>query len=177
MITAELVREILGSVGVSPERFVIKWASAAEATRYVELITAFTRKIEELGPLGRAEGKDKDDLLLKLRAARSATEAMKLRAGLGKVAREFREEGDYSLDVIQKKVEAKLASTMRSEVSGQEILLRLNRQGPLSVSNLAEKMGLPAEEIADFLSKLGKRGKVSESDGRWMLVRAGEDVI
>jgi len=169
MITAELVREILGSVGVNPERFVIKWASAAEATRYVELITAFTRKIEELGPLGRAEGKDKDDLLLKLRAARSATEAMKLRAGLGKVAGEFREERDYRLDVIKQKLEEKLGPTMKTEVSGQEILLRLGQQGPVALEALAHKVGLSKEETADYLAKFGKKGLVVERDGVWSL--------
>lgn len=174
MVTAELVREVLKEVGVNPERFTIKWASAAEGTRYVELVTTFTRKIEEMGPLGQAEGRDKDDLLLKLQAARSATETMKLRTGLGKVAKDFREEGDYGLDVIKKKVEEKLGPTMRSEVSGQEILLRLNRQGPLSISDLTEKVGLSAKQIADFLTKLGKKGQVSESDGRWMLLKTGE---
>lgn len=177
MVTAELGREILQEVGVNPERFTIEWASAAEGTRYVELVTAFTKKIEQMGPLGQAEGRDRDELMLKLRAARSATEVRKLRAGLGKVAKDFREEGDYSLEVIKQKVEEKLAATMRSGVSGQEIILRLEQQGPLSVSDLAGKVRLSAEEIADFLSKLGKKGKVSESDGRWMLAGSSEETV
>lgn len=169
MVTAELVREILGGVGVNPERFAIDWASAAEGTRYVELITAFTRKIKEMGPLGQAEGKDKDDLLLKLRAAGAATEAMKLRAGLGKVTRDFREEKDYSLDVIKRKVEEKIGLTIRSETSSQEILLRLDRQGPIALEVLADKVGLSREETTDYLTKFGKKGLVVERDGVWSL--------
>jgi hypothetical protein len=176
MITGELVRGILKGSGINPERFTLQWASAAEAPRFMDLITTFTKKIQEMGPLGQAEGIDKEELLLKLHAVRSATEAKKLRTGLGKVAKDFREKGDYSLDVIKKKLEEKLASTVRSEVGGHEIILRLERQGPLSVNDLAGKVGLANEEIAAFLNKLGKKGQVSESDGRWMLTGTGEGV-
>ncbi len=160
---------ILESVGVNPERFTLDWASAAEAPRYVELISSFTRKIEDLGPVGKAEGKDRDDLLVKLSAAKSAIELMKLRAGLGNLAKDFRKEGDYGLEVVRQKVKEKLGATVRSEVGGQEILLRLERQGPLSADDLAGRVGWSSDETAGYLAKLGKKGQVAERNGRWML--------
>ncbi len=168
MITGELIREILKSSGVDPERFSLEWASAAEAPRFTKLITTFTEKIKEMGPLGQAEGIDRDELLLKLRAASSATENMKLRTKFGKLTKDFRDEGDYSADVIKQKVKEKLAAMVKSEVGSKEILVRLE-QGPLSLDDLAGKVNLPAEEIDGFLNKLGKKGHVSESDGRWTL--------
>jgi len=112
MLTAELVQGILKEIGVDPERFSIEWASAAEGTRYVELITAFTKKIKELGPVGHAEQKDAEDLLLKLRAARLATEVRKLRTGLGNLTKQFRKDGSYSPEVVKEKVMQKLRVTL-----------------------------------------------------------------
>jgi predicted Rossmann fold nucleotide-binding protein DprA/Smf involved in DNA uptake len=172
MITGELIREILKSSGVDPERFSLEWASAAEAPRFTKLITTFTEKIKEMGPLGQAEGIDRDELLLKLRAASSASEAMKLRTKFGKLTKGFRDEGDYSADVIKQKVEEKLAGIVKSEVGSKEILVRLE-QGPLSLDDLAGKVNLTAEEIEGFLNKLGKKGHVSASEGRWTLAPTG----
>ncbi len=168
MITEELIREILKSSGVDPERFSLEWASAAEAPRFTELITTFTKKIKEMGPLGQAEGTDRDELLLKLRAASSASAALKVKPRLRALTKGFSAEGDYSADVIKQKVEEKLAGIVKSEVGSQEILVRLE-QGPLSLDDLAGKVNLTAEEIDGFLNKLGKKGHVSESEGRWTL--------
>lgn len=169
MITGELVRAILESVGVNPERFTVDWVSAAEAPRFVSLITSFTKKIKDLGPMGHAEGKDRNDLLIKLSAAKMATGVMKLRAGLGNLAKDFRKEGDYSLETIRRKVGEKLGAIVRSEQGGQEIVLRLERQGTLGVDDLAGRVGLSPDETAAYLAKLGKKGQVSEKDGRWAL--------
>ena len=51
-----LVRKVLEEVGIRTERYDLEWASAAEAPRFVQLITDFTQRIKELGPLGAAEG-------------------------------------------------------------------------------------------------------------------------
>lgn len=154
--------------GVKPERFTIDWASAAEAPRFVDLITSFTRKIEQLGPMGQAEKKDRKDLMIKLSAAKSATLLMKLRAGLGNLAKDFRKEGDYNLDVVKQKVREKLGSTIKSELGSQEIMLRLERQGPLTMADLAGKMGWPEGDIAGYLGKLAKKKQIAEKDGYWM---------
>ncbi len=46
-----LVRDLLGYVGVNPERMELVWVSASEAPRFVEVTKAFTQRIRELGPL------------------------------------------------------------------------------------------------------------------------------
>ncbi len=57
-----LVKRVLEGIGISPARYNLQWASAAEAPRFVKLITEFTKKISELGPLGQAEGIKPDEL-------------------------------------------------------------------------------------------------------------------
>ncbi len=48
-----LVRDLLGYVGVNPERMELVWVSASEAPRFVEVTKAFTQRIRELGPLAQ----------------------------------------------------------------------------------------------------------------------------
>ena len=57
-----LYRRILEHVGLNPERLRIRFMSGAEANVFVESVNDFVKKIKEIGPLGKAEGMDKDTL-------------------------------------------------------------------------------------------------------------------
>ena len=48
-----LLRNLLGYVGINPERLELQWVSASEAPRFVQVTKAFTQKIRELGPLAQ----------------------------------------------------------------------------------------------------------------------------
>ena len=48
-----LLRNLLGYVGINPDRLRLAWVSAAEAPRFVQVTTEFTDKIRELGPLSQ----------------------------------------------------------------------------------------------------------------------------
>jgi len=48
-----LLRNLLGYVGVNPERLELFWVSASEAPRFVQVTKAFTQKIRELGPFAQ----------------------------------------------------------------------------------------------------------------------------
>jgi len=48
-----LLRNLLGYVGINPDRLRLAWVSAAEAPRFVQVTTEFTGKIRELGPLSQ----------------------------------------------------------------------------------------------------------------------------
>jgi len=48
-----LLRNLLGYVGINPDRLRLAWVSAAEAPRFVQVTTEFADKIRELGPLSQ----------------------------------------------------------------------------------------------------------------------------
>ena len=116
ILTGHLVRNIIQHAGVKPERFSLDWASAAEAQLFVELITKFTGRIKELGPLGEAEGIARNELKVRLSAARSAVESHKLRTRIGKLAKELRHIQDYSPDLIEEKMAEKLNEAIIKEM-------------------------------------------------------------
>jgi hypothetical protein len=117
------------NAGVNPERFALEWASAAEAPLYVDLISKFTTRIKEMGPLGKAEGMAWEDLEPKLSAAKAAARSIKLRTRLARLTQDLREEKDYAIDTIEAKLEGKLDHTIRSEMERQESRIRNSEMG------------------------------------------------
>ena len=110
-----LVQKVLTEIGIKPERFNLQWASAAEAPRFVQLITEFTAKIKELGPLGEAEGLSPEELKERLDKALALVSDKKLRVGFGNVTKTLRKEGPAVTEaLIAETVEAKLSKTISS---------------------------------------------------------------
>jgi len=162
----EFVRKILAKIGIDSDRFVLKWASAAEGPRFVKLITDFTAKIKSLGPLRDPEGANKDELQIKLLAARSALEKAKLRTGLGNLTKGFRKEGDYSDQQIKDKVNEKLTKSIGTEIAKNETLVRIQKQGPIAFDELTKKIGVSETDIEKYVAAFRKKGLVAETDNQ-----------
>jgi F420-non-reducing hydrogenase iron-sulfur subunit len=61
-----LFRRIMEHIGLNPERLKIEFMSGAEANLFVEAVNGFVKQVKQLGPLGEAEGMDKNELKSKL---------------------------------------------------------------------------------------------------------------
>jgi len=61
-----LFKRILEHIGLNPQRLRIQFMSGAEANVFVESTNDFVKTVKKLGPLGIAEGLDKDTLNSKL---------------------------------------------------------------------------------------------------------------
>jgi coenzyme F420-reducing hydrogenase delta subunit/ferredoxin len=61
-----LCKRIMEHIGLNPERLRIEFMSSAEGNLFAELMSEFGKKVRELGPLGLAEGIDRNELNLKL---------------------------------------------------------------------------------------------------------------
>lgn len=114
LISASLVHEILERIGVSRERFLIDWASAAEGPNFVKIITSFTQKIRILGPLGQAEKIEQKTVQQQLAAAAELARGRKMRTGLINASREMMNHRDFSGPVIDTLVRDKCAKALDS---------------------------------------------------------------
>jgi F420-non-reducing hydrogenase iron-sulfur subunit len=45
-----ILEKILGYLGIDPRRMRLEWVSAAEGSRFAEVVTKFTEEMRELGP-------------------------------------------------------------------------------------------------------------------------------
>jgi len=115
-----LVFNVLKEIGISPERFSLQWASAAEAPRFVKLITEFTGKIKKLGPLGEAEGIAPDELQAKLEKGLAAVSSRKVRMVYGNTAKAIRKEGIFTQEYINGVIEEKLNKAIVGALSAED---------------------------------------------------------
>jgi hypothetical protein len=86
----------------------------------VELITKFTKRIKELGPLGEAEGIPLKKLKFSLAAAKSAAKSVKIRNRFARLTQDLRQENDYSSLLIEAKMSEKLDEAILREMEKQE---------------------------------------------------------
>lgn len=168
MIIAETCRQALKDAGVNPDRMALEWASAAEAPRFVELITGYVSDIKSMGPLGTAEGEsEKDVIRMHLKAGIKAASARKVRTSLGKLAKDMNKSNDYSPQVISEGVANKVLPAFRKERLTQEIQLYLAEQGPWKSADLCEKTGGGNKEIEKILETLSKKKLVKKKGANW----------
>ena len=115
-----LIFKVLKEIGVNPERFSLQWASAAEAPRFVKLITEFTEKIKALGPLGQSEGIEPDEIKARLDKALEAVSSRKVRMVYGNTAKSIRKEGIFTQEYISGVIEEKLSKAINSALTAEE---------------------------------------------------------
>ncbi len=58
--TVLLCRRIMEHLGLNPERLNIRFMSAGDGIPFAQIMSDYSRKIKELGPLGTGEGEDAD---------------------------------------------------------------------------------------------------------------------
>jgi hypothetical protein len=114
-----LVHRVLAQIGVNPERFSLQWASAAEAPRFVKLITEFTRQIKQLGPLGESEGIAPDELNHRLQKGLDVLSDRKVRMFFGNAAKSVRKEGRFTQEYISSVIEEKLSKPLESAMTAE----------------------------------------------------------
>jgi len=161
-----LVHKVLTEVGIRPERFSLKWASAAEAPRFVKLITEFTGQVKKLGPIGEAEGISPDELKARLNTALNLVTNRKVRVGFGNATKTIRKEGKFTQEQINEVIGEKLGSTIAAGLIEENLLAALTKT-PASLNSLVKQVGGETEQVEKLLGALSKQGKVEQQGDKW----------
>jgi coenzyme F420-reducing hydrogenase delta subunit len=153
-----LCKKLLEQIGVNPERLRLEWVSASEGIRFAEVITDFTKKLKELGPLGIGEGIDENGLKLKLEAVKNLVPYIKL------VERErlrvhFDTEDEYNEFFTSDEVDRLFRELIVDKLTISQILLLL-RERPLSTGEISEILGLSPSEVSRYLNSSAREGLV-----------------
>jgi F420-non-reducing hydrogenase iron-sulfur subunit len=75
---ALLCKKIMEHIGLNPERLRIEFMSSAEGNRFAEVMSDFGDEVNKLGPLGKAEGIDENELKSKLAEIRKLVPYIKV---------------------------------------------------------------------------------------------------
>jgi F420-non-reducing hydrogenase iron-sulfur subunit len=100
-----LCRRIMEHIGLNPERLKIEFMSAGEGILFTEVMNHFSKRVKELGPLGKGEDIDEDKLKSKLEEVRKLIPYIKMvkREKLGvRLKNEEEYDGFFTSDEIDK---------------------------------------------------------------------------
>lgn len=61
-----LCKKLMEHIGLNPERLRLENMSGSDGNLFAEVMSDFSKKVKELGPLGKAEGLDEEELQTKL---------------------------------------------------------------------------------------------------------------
>ncbi len=153
-----LCKKMLERVGIAPERLRLEWISAAEGTRFAEVMSDFAARLGELGPIGEGEGIDADSLKRKLAALNRLVPYVKL------VEREklrITEKSEEAYETFWASDEANrlFEDLIADRLAVNEILLLL-AESPLGTGDIAKRLGLGASDVSRFMKDSSARGLV-----------------
>jgi len=159
-----LCRKIMEHIGLNPERLRIEFMSSADGNLLAEVTNDFTKKVKELGPLGKGEGIDENELKLKLEAARKLVPFVKL------VERERlrvpqKSEEEYNNFFESSEVDRLFNKLIGDKLSISQIMLHL-RERPLSTGEISEILGLNPSEVSRHMKSSSRQGLVRYDETR-----------
>jgi coenzyme F420-reducing hydrogenase delta subunit len=161
-------RRLLKYIGLNPERLRLEWVSASEGSRFAEVMNDFSKKVKELGPLGKGEGIENNDLKAKLEAINNMIPYIKL------VERErlrvpFKSEEECNRFFDSAEVDRLFRELIEDKLEMSQILALL-REKPLSTGEISEIMNADPSEVAVYLKKSARQGLIEfdESQMRFL---------
>jgi F420-non-reducing hydrogenase iron-sulfur subunit len=152
----QLCRKLMQHIGLDPARLRIEQMSAGEGIRYAELMNDFSRKLHELGPLGKGEGIDPSGLKTKLEGVARMIPYIRL------VERErlrvrFNTAEEYAAYYESEEVNRLFQELIFDKLSIGQILALL-RESPRSVGDISGTLGMDSSEVSRYLGISAREG-------------------
>jgi F420-non-reducing hydrogenase iron-sulfur subunit len=164
-----LGKRLLEQVGINPERLRLESVSASQGGRFAEVVTDFTGKLRELGPLGAGEGMDQKTLALKLQAITKVIPYVRL------VERErlrvrFPSKAEYEEFFASDQVKSIFKDLIADKLAVSQIMLLLQERS-LSTGEIADSLGVSASEAAEHLNNSARQRLIrfDEKEKRYAL--------
>jgi NADH-quinone oxidoreductase subunit E len=151
----QICKKLMKQIGLNPERLRIEQMSAGEGIRFAEVINDFSRKLRDLGPLGKAEGLNDEGLRFKLDAARKLVPYIRL------VERERLRVRCDSSEKYEEFFSSDEVNNLFQELIGDKLavseIMSLLRERPRSTKEISDILGLDSSEVARHLNSSAKQ--------------------
>ncbi|NCO54980.1 MAG: methyl-viologen-reducing hydrogenase subunit delta [Bacteroidetes bacterium CG02_land_8_20_14_3_00_31_25] len=154
----QVCKKILKSIGVHPERLRIEWVSAGEGIRFANFMNEYSALLIKLGPLGKAEGIDKETLVFKFKAVKKIIPYIKLVLNQRLHASERTEEA-YHKFFASEEFEKLFNELILDKFTKAQITILLQKKN-LSISEIAKYLNLSHSEVAKHINDSSKQGLV-----------------
>ncbi|MDI6781385.1 MAG: hydrogenase iron-sulfur subunit [bacterium] len=155
---AKFITKVLQMCGIESERFMLDWVSAAEGPRFAEVVSDFTRRIQNLPPINET-----DELEKKAELSLKVAETERLRWLIGKEA-DLTTQGNVYNELIDQKQFDKIMDKNIRESFLMHQIRSLIVDNPLKPSEIAEGLNISAKEAFRLLLKMEDSGLVAQHD-------------
>jgi len=156
----DMTHKLFRHIGVHPDRLAFRQCSSGEASVFVQIVSEFSSKIRELGPLGG--GSDRlgaPEIFEKLKVAEAVLAGEKIRWVIGKRT-PFLEKGNmYGEIFTEHEFNRAIDMIIVEETEVQEILSKLT-EAPRSVKELARALAIPGERVFRYIMALQRKNMV-----------------
>ena len=153
-----ICKKIMQTIGLNPERLRIEFMSGADGNLLAEVTNDFTEKVRALGPLGKGEGIDKNELKRNLEAVGKLVPYLKL------VERERLRVPVKSEEAYKEFFESSEVNRLLNEILGDKLaisqILLLLKEEPLSTSDISKKLGLNPSDVSKHMNRSSMHGLV-----------------
>jgi coenzyme F420-reducing hydrogenase delta subunit len=158
LANSHLCKKLLRHIGLDPERLRLEWVSAAEGSRFAEVMSDFAASLRELGPLG-SEGEIEESVVdFRLRALTRLVPFLKL-VEREKLRVPSRSEEAYNQFFASDEVNRLFDELIADRFAISQILLALEEK-PLSTAEISEVLGLSPSEVSKYMSSSSRQGFV-----------------
>jgi coenzyme F420-reducing hydrogenase delta subunit len=162
----KMMKKILEYTDFDAERLHLEWVSASEGIRFQEVITDFTKKITDLGPNPiRKKDENAQKLKNQLDAVIHATAQFRLRSIVGREKKITELGNAYGEMYPEEDLEKVKDEIFRDEYIRSNIILNVS-DGPKTVEEMSEEIGLPSEVIFHHVARLWKKQVILPSGHR-----------
>lgn len=153
-----LCHKIMERIGLNPQRLRIEFMSGGEGNLFAEVVQDFGQQIKALGPLGRSEGLDLEELRFKLEAVERLVPYLKLVESRSLRPKSRSKEG-YQEYYQTQEYDRLFETLVGDQLAISQILLLLQRK-PHSTSDIAGKLGLNPSEVSQHMKTSSRQGLV-----------------
>ena len=155
---AGIIIDALTSIGLDPQRLRLEWISAAEGSRYAEVMNDFSQTVKSLGPLGEGEGIDKNVLAFRMKTLQSMIPYIKL------VERERLRVPHKSEDAYRDFFASDRVNQLFKELSVDKLavsqIMLLLQEKPHSTAEISEILGLNPSEVSRHMNSSSRQGLI-----------------
>jgi len=157
-IKMSALSRLLGMVKFS-DRMRLDWVSAAEGNRFAQIVSDFTKYIQELGPSPIKDKKNKIQIIDDLEAVKNVLESSRLRGLIARQRDLVTEKNVYGNQIPAEKFENLLNDAIHNEFVRHKIVIKIKEIGK-SVPDIANEIGIKASEVLEHIVVLRSRGLV-----------------
>ncbi len=159
-----LTKKVLEHIGLNPERLRIEWVGASEGVRFAEIMNDVSRKVQEIGPLGKAEGLDEKGLQFKLEAVKNLLPYIKL-VERERLRMDFDTEEEYRTYYAGEEVDRLFKELIADKLAISQMMLLL-RDGALSSGEISKTLGMKPSDVSKYLNISARQGLVRYDEGK-----------